>query len=360
MKKTVLYPEHVRLQAQIVPFADYLMPLQYSSIANEHDAVRNHVGIFDVSHMGEIMIQGPDSLALVNRLVTNLVNPGPLNKATYAIMCHEDGGAIDDLFVYPLDVEKYLLVVNASNIAKDEAWIRKQASGHRVDITNLSDDYGQIAVQGPASISVVSPLFKQAIAELKFMQYLIDEYEGRPVMVSRSGYTGEDGFELYADPDTIWKLWKHFVDSAKVTPCGLGCRDTLRFEGALSLYGHELSDTITPIEAGLKFACNFTKDFIGKSVLEKQWTEGAKRALVGIELLSRGIARADHEVAVEGKTIGHVTTGYLLPHHASGLALALIDKAYSQIGQAVDVVIRGQTIPARVRDNKFMEKKYKR
>jgi aminomethyltransferase len=360
MKKTVLYPEHVRLQAQIVPFADYLMPLQYSSITNEHDAVRQHVGIFDVSHMGEILIEGPDSLAFVNKLVTNLVNPGPLPKATYAIMCREDGGAIDDLFVYPLEADKYFLVVNASNIAKDEAWIRQQATGYHVKITNLSDSYGQIAVQGPESPSVVGPLFKEPVTDLKFMQYLTTAYKGRPVIVSRSGYTGEDGFELYSDPDTILKLWKHFVAEAGVTPCGLGCRDTLRFEGALSLYGHELSDTITPIEAGLKFACHFTKDFIGKPVLEKQWSDGAKRALVGIELLSRGIARAEHEVAVDGKTIGQVTTGYLLPHHTTGLALALIDKAYAQIGQAVEVIIRGQAVPARVRDTKFMEKKYKR
>ncbi len=359
MKKTVLYPEHIRLQAQLVPFADYLMPLQYVSIAHEHDAVRHHVGIFDVSHMGEIVIEGPDSLAFVNQLVTNLINPGPLNKATYAIMCREDGGAIDDLFVYPLEAEKYLLVVNASNIDKDEAWIRQHAAG-RVTISNRSDAYGQIAIQGPESQAVVAPLFQAAVTELTFMQYLLTEYHGRPVIVSRSGYTGEDGFEIYGDPDTIFALWRHFVDEAGVTPCGLGCRDTLRFEGALSLYGHELSDTITPIEAGLKFACNFTKDFIGKPVLERQWTEGATRALVGLELLSRGIARADHQVAVQGKPIGYVTTGYLLPHQATGLALALVDKAYSQIGQAVDVIIRGQNVPARIRDTKFMEKKYKR
>jgi aminomethyltransferase len=360
MNKTILYAEHERLKANIVPFGGFLMPLFYSSIATEHDAVRQNVGIFDVSHMGEILIKGPESLAFVNQLVTNLIPTGPTLKATYALMCNEFGHVIDDLFVYPLEADTYLLVVNAANVDKDEAFIRQAAAPFIVTIENASSEYGQIALQGPNAFKMMMALFGASIDDLKFMQYCYKTYDGHQILVSRSGYTGEDGFELYAEPNAILKLWRHFVDGSGVTPCGLGCRDTLRFEGALSLYGHEIDDTISPLEAGLKFAVNFNKEFTGKEVLLKEFNEGVKRKLVGLDIIGRGIARADYEVYADGAKIGKVTTGYLLPHHQTPLALALIDRKYCELGTMVQVSIRNQLIEARVRDTKFMDKKYKR
>lgn len=360
MKRTALYEEHERLNANIVPFGGFLMPLYYSSIAAEHDAVRNACGIFDVSHMGEILITGPESNEFVNHLVTNLVRVGPLDKAVYAIMCNEDGFAIDDLFVYPLESHRYLLVVNASNIQKDEQWIIAQASSFDVEVNNVSDAYGQIAIQGPRARELVTKRFGAFIDTMKFMNYRFFDDDLGTILISRSGYTGEDGFELYAKPEVIGKLWRYFIDDQKVTPCGLGARDTLRFEAALSLYGHEIDMTITPLEAGLKFAVNFDKQFIGKHRLEEQFNKGLSRRLVGLEISGRGIARGGYAVFAEDKKIGHVTTGYLLPNQERPLALALIQTPYATIGSEVAVLIRNQPVSAIVRDMKFMEKKYMR
>lgn len=360
MYKTSLYERHVRLGAQMVPFAGFLMPLQYASIASEHTAVRNSVGLFDVSHMGEILISGPESHQFVNHIVTNIIPEAPANKAVYGLLCNESGHVIDDLFVYPLEKDMYLLVVNASNVDKDEAWIIKQSCAYDVNVSNLSSKYGQLALQGPQAEQLVSNLWSEGFKELRFMQYKYAEYCGSSVLVSRSGYTGEDGYEFYSDPATIDALWDYFVNECRVTPCGLGCRDTLRFEGALSLYGHEIDDQTSPLEAGLKFAVKFEKDFIGKEALSKQLTDGIPRKLVGLDIVGRGIARADYEVWVNNLKIGRITTGYMLAGHPHPLALALIDTAYTQLGQEVDVMIRNVMVKAVVRDTIFMEKKYKR
>jgi aminomethyltransferase len=360
MNKTSLYDQHVRLGAQMVPFAGFLMPLQYTSITAEHQAVRRSVGLFDVSHMGEIFIKGPESHALVNQLVTNIVPLGRSEKAVYGLLCNEMGFVLDDLFVYPLAEDEYLLVVNASNLAKDEAWIRIQSHAYDVIIDNASDRYGQLALQGPDAEALMIDKFGSQYAQLRFMQYATADFEGAQVLISRSGYTGEDGYELYADPNTVAKLWDYFIQERHVTPCGLGCRDTLRFEGALSLYGHEIDENATPLEAGLKFAVKFEKEFIGKQALKTEFEAGPTRRLVGLEVIGRGIARADYEVYADHQKIGRVTTGYLLSGHQRPLALALIDTKYAQIGTNVDIMIRNIPVPAVVRDTIFMDKKYKR
>jgi len=360
MNKTGLYDQHVRLGAQMVPFAGYLMPLQYTSITQEHQAVRQAVGLFDVSHMGEIFIKGPESHALVNQLLTNIVPQGPSDKAIYGLLCNEMGFVIDDLFVYPLGKDEYLLIVNASNAIKDEAWIRIQSHAYDVTIDSASNRYGQLALQGPQAEAIIIEKFGSTFGQLRFMQYAFADFAGVKVLISRSGYTGEDGYELYADPNTISKLWDYFIQERQVTPCGLGCRDTLRFEGALSLYGHEIDENTTPLEAGLKFAVKFEKDFIGKAALQTEFEQGPSRRLVGLEITGRGIARADYEVFADNQKIGRVTTGYMLSGHERPLALALIDARYAEIGTTLDVIIRNNPVSAVVRDTKFMDKKYKR
>jgi len=360
MNKTSLYDEHVRLNATMVPFAGYLMPLQYSSINHEHLQVRTDVGVFDVSHMGEILVEGPDSFAFVNHVLTNKMPPGPNPKAIYTLMCDEAGFIIDDLIVYPLEAQRYFLVVNASNTAKDFDWLAKQAATFEVTVTDVSAAYGQIAIQGPRAEGVLSSIFGTEAAVLTFMQFKEMTYDGDRVLLSRSGYTGEDGFEAYATPSTIHKLWTLVIEKYRATPCGLGARDTLRFEAALSLYGHEIDDRTTPLEAGLKFAVSFDKDFIGKAVLAEQLEQGARRKLVGLDIVGRGIARADYEVCQDERRVGKVTTGYLLPNHAHPLALAMVETACAAVGTELAVMIRNQAVKAVVRDIRFMDKKYKK
>jgi len=360
MNKTSLYDEHVRLQATIVPFAGFLMPLQYTSIAHEHQQVRHDVGIFDVSHMGEIFVEGLESLEFVNFVLTNKIPRGPQSQAVYTLLCDEAGHIIDDLIVYPLEDRKYLFVVNASNTDKDFQWLLRQTASFEVTVNNLSASFGQIAIQGPRAHEVIAKMISPNAEQLKFMNFAFMDYQGKSILVSRSGYTGEDGYELYADPDTINGLWRKALDKYKVTPCGLGARDTLRFEAALSLYGHEIDDHTSPLEAGLKFAVAFDKEFIGREPLSKELENGIPRKIVGLEIIGRGIARADYEVFKNGTKIGKVTTGYLLPDHQVPLALAMISRPEAILGDEVEVQIRNQMVKAKIRDIKFMEKKYKR
>ncbi|VEU82608.1 glycine cleavage system aminomethyltransferase GcvT [Acholeplasma hippikon] len=354
LKKTILFENHQKLGANMVEFGGFSMPLYYTTIALEHQAVRNEVGMFDVSHMGEIVVKGPDALAFVNYVLSSKVEFS--NKMQYGILLNDKGGAVDDLMAYVFHPDHVLLVVNASNKDKDFKYLESFIDNFNVELFDETDACGEIALQGPKSFEVLSSIFRNLPQEsMKFDLY---SYEGHTVLISRSGYTGEDGFEIYADLETTIKLWDKLYKSG-VTPCGLGCRDTLRFEAAMPLYGHELAEDINPIEAGLTFALDLSKEnFIGKDALVK-YKENPKRKIVGIELLERNVARQGYEVYHNDTKIGVITTGYLSPTTQLPIALALIDINYAKIGTELNVLIRNKMIPAKVRDKKFYHKKNK-
>ncbi len=361
LKKTCLYDNHVALKAQMSPFGGFMMPIQYSSIIEEHNAVRQKVGIFDVSHMGEIFVSGIDAEKFVNHIFTNDATALPAGKILYGMMLYEDGGVVDDLLVYKMaDPQTWLLVVNASNIEKDEAWIRQQAEGFAVTVSNESADYGQIALQGPDAERTAKESLGLDLSDLTFYTFKESEWDGKPLIVSRTGYTGEDGFEFYMDTASIVKMWERFI-AAGVAPCGLGCRDTLRFESGLPLYGHELSAEISPIMAGLGMFVKLDKpEFIGREACAKQKAEGTAKKVVGIELADRAIPRGGYAVEVDGVQIGEVTTGYHTITTNRSVCLALIDSRYAALGTAVDVRIRKKVFAGTVCKKRFYDKKYKK
>ena len=363
LKKTCLYDSHVALGAKMSPFAGFIMPIQYTNITDEHNAVRHKVGMFDVSHMGEVFISGPDAEKYVNHIFTNDIRGFEPGKVLYGMMLHPTGGVVDDLLVYrEFEPDHFLLVVNAANIDKDYAWMLSQAEGYDVKIVNESEKWGQIAVQGPESEKIVTEVLglKQA-ADLSFYTYYESEWKGVRMVVSRTGYTGEDGFELYTDIEGTKEIWKILLD-AGVVPCGLGCRDTLRFEAGLPLYGDELSDDITPVEAGLGMFCKLDKEeFIGKDALVRQKAEGPKKKLVGIELQDKAIPRATYPVETEaGEQIGVVTTGYHSISLDKSICFALVDAAYAPLGTKVMIRIRKKVFPGIVIKKRFYQTNYKK
>ena len=363
LKKTCLYDSHVALGAKMSPFAGFIMPIQYSSITDEHNAVRHKVGMFDVSHMGEIFVSGPDAEKFVNYIFTNDICGYESGKVLYGMMLHPDGGVVDDLLVYrEFEPDHFLLVVNAANITKDYDWISAQAEGYDVRVVNESDSWGQIAVQGPDAERIVTEVLKlKEASALTFYTYLESEWDGHRMVVSRTGYTGEDGFELYTCEDGIREIWKILLD-AGVTPCGLGCRDTLRFEAGLPLYGDELSDTITPIEAGLGMFCKMDKDeFIGKDALALQKANGTERKLVGIELKDKAIPRATYPVeTADGTQIGVVTTGYHSISLDKSICFAMVKTEYSKLDTEVFIRIRKKVFPGIVIKKRFYQTNYKK
>lgn len=360
-KRTCLYDEHVRLKALISPFAGFDMPIQYTDIITEHNAVRSGCGVFDVSHMGEISVKGPQAEAFVNHIFTNDVRLSPAGKCFYGMMLYPTGGVVDDLLVYKKGDDDYFLVVNASNIEKDFNWILENATDFEVKIENLSEKYGELAIQGPDSEKVMEDVLGLCVADLAFYSFKEIEFKGESVIVSRTGYTGEDGFEIYASPSQTIDFWKQLLASGDVVPCGLGCRDTLRFEVGLPLYGDELTDTISPLEAGLAIFVKLDKEhFIGKDALVKQKEAGVARKIVGLELLERAIPRHGYEVLNENdEPIGAITTGYHSISTGKDIAMALIDATYSAIGTPVKVKVRKKVFPAVVTSKKFFKKSYK-
>ena len=361
LKKTCLHECHVQLGAKMSPFGGFDMPIQYSGIIDEHNAVRNDVGVFDVSHMGEIFVSGPDSLNYVNHIFTNDVTKLEEGKILYGMMLYPDGGTVDDLLVYKeYDSEAFLLVVNASNIDKDYAWLLEQTSGFDVVVENRSDEWGQVAVQGPQAEKAVCEIlgYPQAAA-LEFYTFCNVEVDGTRVIISRSGYTGEDGFEIYATPELTVKYWNQLL-AAGVKPCGLGCRDTLRFEVGLPLYGDELTDEITPLEAGLGMFAKLDKNFIGRDALAAQKAEGLKRKIVGIELKDKAIPRHGYEVEADGKVIGVVTTGYNSISTGKSVCMAMLDIEYTKLDTEVAVRIRKKVFPGVVTKKRFYDKNYKK
>jgi aminomethyltransferase len=356
-KKTCLYDKHVALGALISPFGGFEMPIQYTNIVDEHQAVRQACGVFDVSHMGEVLISGPDAERYVNHIFTNDVREMPVGKILYGMMCYGNGGVVDDLLVYKMDTDCFFLVINASNIAKDWVWIQEQAKGYEATLNHQSDYYGELAIQGPQAEAVMEEVLGLPCKELTFYTF---KTIGK-VIVSRTGYTGEDGFEVYADANYINECWDKLMASGRCKPCGLGCRDTLRFEVGLPLYGDELSQDITPIMAGLGIFVKLDKEeFIGKDALAKQKAEGAPKKLVGIELADKAIPRHGYAVLKDGQPIGEVTTGYHTISTDKSVCMALIDAAHAALGTEVEIQIRKKTFPGTVCKKKFYDKHYKK
>ena len=363
LKKTCLHDRHVELGAKMSPFAGFDMPIQYSGIIDEHKAVREHVGMFDVSHMGEVFVSGKDAERFVNHIFTNDVRGMADGKVLYGMMLYPDGGTVDDLLVYKeYAPEHYLLVINAANIDKDFAWMQEKAAGYDVVLENASEAWGQIAVQGPeAEKAVVEVLGFADAAGLGFYEFKDECVDGRRVILSRTGYTGEDGFEVYASPELTVKFWDRLL-AAGVKPCALGCRDTLRFEAGLPLYGDELSAEISPVMAGLGMFCKLDKEeFIGKEALLAQKAEGVKSRIIGIELSDNAVPRAGYPVeTAEGVQVGVVTTGYHSISLDKSICFALVDSAYAALGTELMIRIRKRTFPGAVVKKRFYQTKYKK
>lgn len=365
LKRTALYDEHVKMEGKIVDFAGWELPIQYEGLVPEHEAVRNACGIFDVSHMGEVTVEGKEAEAFVQNLVCNNVKTLVDNQIMYALMSYEHGGIVDDLLVYKYNTEKFLLVINASNVDKDFAWMQENSKEFDVTLVNISDDVSEVALQGPNAQALLQNLSGKDLSEIGFFFFDGElEIAGAKCIVSRTGYTGEDGFEIYTNHEDIVKVWNAIFEVGEkygLKACGLGCRDTLRFEAALPLYGNEINDNITVLEAGLSY---FTKldndDFIGKSVLVKQKEDGIPRKLVGFELIDKGVPRHEYPVLFEGEEIGFVTTGYKSPTLGKTIGLALIKSEYAGIGKEFDVQIRKNTAKAVQISKKFYQKNYKK
>lgn len=361
-KKTPLYEEHVKLGGKIVDYAGWLLPVQYEGLVPEHQAVRNAVGLFDVSHMGEITVKGKDALAFIDYLMTNDITTLVDNQIIYTFMCRPSGGVVDDLLVYRFGPENFYLVVNASNADKDYAWILEQKGKFDVELENISDTVGEIAIQGPLAQKVLQKLTKTDLNKITF--FTLDrkvDINGIECMVSRTGYTGEDGFEVYTTNDGIVKVWRDILEAGKedgIKPVALGCRDTLRFEASLPLYGHEMNEDINPLEAGFKYFVKLDKkgDFIGKEELNKQWAAGLTRKLAGFEMLERGIPREGYEIQKDGVVIGHVTTGYMSPTLNKSIGNALIKTEFTPLGTEVDIMIRNKPAKAVIISKKFLKK----
>lgn len=360
IKQTCLHDRHVALGALMSPFAGYDMPIQYKGITEEHNAVRQHVGVFDVSHMGEVRVTGPDACKFVNHIFVNDVTGAPDGQIYYGMMCYENGGTVDDLLVYKVNDEEYFLVINASNIDKDVAWILSHAEGYDVKIEDQSPYYGELAVQGPEAEAAIEKLLGIPVADLAFYNFKTLPVNGEEIIVSRTGYTGEDGFEIYGSHDFTRNIWDKLIEGG-VQPCGLGCRDTLRFEVGLPLYGDELEADITPLEASLSMFVKLDKpEFIGKEALAAQKAEGVKRRIVGLELEGNAIPRHGYPVEVNGEKVGEVTTGYRSISTGKSVAMAMINKPFDKLGTEVEVRIRKKTFPAKVVKKRFYEKNYKK
>lgn len=366
MNKTALFDEHVKLNGKVIDFAGWQLPVEYSGILPEHHAVRKAAGLFDVSHMGEVDVIGKDAAKFVQNLVTNDVSVMVNNQVIYGCMCYPDGGVVDDLLVYKRHDESFYLVINASNVDKDFAWMQENVGSFDVSLTNLSPEVSEVALQGPIAEEVLQSLTSYDLSTIKFFTFAENvDVNGVNCLISRTGYTGEDGFEVYAANADIAKVWVDILEAGKekgVLPCGLGCRDTLRFEAALPLYGNEISAEISPLEAGLGIfvKLDIEDDFIGKAALVAQKTNGLKRKTVGFELLDKGIPRHGYPVLVGGETVGVVTTGYMSPTLEKTIGLAIVDAAYADLGTEFEIGIRKNTAKAKVISKRFLTKNYKK
>lgn len=360
LKRTPLYDEHRLAGAKMIDFGGWEMPVQYAGVLDEHRNVRNNAGLFDVSHMGEIEVKGKDALDFVQYMVTNDVSKIQDNQILYTLMCTPDGGVIDDFLIYRIHEEHFILVVNAANTDKDFAWLQENSKFYEVRLENRSDEYSLLALQGPKAQKILQKLTSLDLNEIKPFSFKHWEVDGVLCMISRTGYTGEDGFEIYFSPEYAVQLWKKILEVGAeegVQPIGLGARDTLRFEAKLPLYGNELGPEITPLEAGLSFFVKLDKEkFIGKEALLKQKEEGIPRKLVGLEMIERGIARSHYPIQCEGKEIGFVTSGSFAPTLNKNIALGLIAAEYAEEGKTLDIMIRGKAVKAQISSSLFYKR----
>jgi aminomethyltransferase len=362
MKRTALYDAHVKLGAKIVDFAGYEMPIQYTSIREEHTYVREKCGLFDVSHMGEICVRGNEAEKFVDYIFTNDVYQMHDNQVLYGMMCYPSGGVVDDLLVYKFATDHYLLVVNASNVDKDFDWVVKNNT-FDCKVTNESDNFSEIALQGPYAQTLLQNFTAVNLDEITFFTSKVITINDCELLVSRTGYTGEDGFEIYGTHNDVTELWDLLLEKGgdNISPIGLGARDTLRFEVALPLYGNELSKDITPLEAGYGFAVKLDAGaFIGKDVLVKQKKEKTTRRICGLKLVDKGIIRHGYKVFHENIEVGEITTGYKSPSTGETVALAMVDRPYDKLGTKLFVEVRGKMKNVVVRTKKFYNKNYKK
>ncbi len=353
-KKTPLYERHKELGGKMVDYFGWALPVQYTGIIEEHRAVRERAGIFDVSHMGEIEIIGPDAFPAVQMLIANNAKKLEDGKVLYTPICYHDGGVVDDLLVYRYGEDNYLLVVNAANKDKDYQWIKENLSKYEVDIVDKSYEIGQLAIQGPEAENILQKVYNEDLSQIKFFRFSNTGSVGEYLCtVSRTGYTGEDGFEIYCKSQDTPGIFDLIMEAGKdfgLAPCGLGCRDTLRFEAGMPLYGHELSPEINPLEAGMKIFVDLEKDnFIGCESLQEVVEEGVKRKIIGIEMLDRGIPRQGYPIEVSGEEIGTITSGTFSPTLEKNLGIGLVNREYSEPDKTVDVrirkrLLRGKTV----------------
>ncbi len=353
MKHTALTKIHEALGAKMVPFAGYLMPVSYAGVNEEHQTVREGVGVFDVSHMGEFLIKGPNALALIQKVSSNDASKLTVGKAQYSCLPNETGGVVDDLIIYKVKEEVYLLVVNASNIDKDWAHISKYNEAIGATMDNISEKYSLLAIQGPKAIAAMQALTSVDLSAIKFYTFEVADFAGIDhVIISATGYTGSGGFEIYCKNEEVAQVWGKVLEAGAdfgIKPIGLAARDTLRLEMGYCLYGNDISDETSPLEAGLGWITKFTKDFVNSEALAKEKERGTSRKLIAFELDDRGIPRHDYDIVdSNGKKIGVVTSGTMSPSLGKGIGLGYVPKIFSDVGGKIYIQIRKKSIPATV------------
>jgi aminomethyltransferase len=349
---------------RMVDFGGWDMPVQYpAGTVEEHLRTRTHAGLFDVSHMGEIEVRGADAIPFVNSITSNDASKLIDGQAQYTALTTPAGTVVDDLLVYRFAADRLLLVVNAGTTEKDWEWIRSHKGGFNVDLRNVSSDYCQIAVQGPEALEILQKLTPLPLSEIKYYHFAESDVDGVPAIVSRTGYTGEDGFEVYAAPDKAEQLWQKILEVGKagseggILPCGLAARNTLRLEAGMALYGHEITEDTTLLEANLGWICKLNKgEFIGRAALAQQKETGVKRQLVGFEMTDRGIARDDQEVVINEQRVGRVTSGSPAPFLKKNIGMAYVPSEYANEGQPIEIDVRGRLIPARIVKTPFYKR----
>ncbi len=353
MKTTALTETHIALGAKMVPFAGYNMPVSYEGVNSEHETVRNGVGVFDVSHMGEFLIEGPQALELVQKVTSNDASKLIVGKAQYSCMPNETGGIVDDLIVYRVKEETYLLVVNASNIEKDWAHIAKYNTDIGAEMRNISDNYSLLAIQGPKAVEAMQALSSHDLSAIKFYNFVVGDFAGvEHVIISATGYTGSGGFEIYCKNAEVQQIWDKVFEAGErfgIKPIGLAARDTLRLEMGYCLYGNDIDDTTSPFEAGLGWITKFTKEFVNSKALEDEKKRTPERKLVGFELDEKGIPRNGYDIVdSQGKKIGQVTSGTMSPSLGKGIGLGYVPMVLANVGSKIHIQIRKNRIPATV------------
>lgn len=363
LKKTPLNRVHRELGGKMVDFGGWDMPVQYKAgTLAEHLRTREVCGLFDVSHMGEIYVEGEDAIEFVNRITTNDVTKLVDGQAHYSALTRENGTVVDDLLVYRFFHDKLLLVVNAGTTEKDWEWINAQTEDERITLTNASADYCQIAVQGPKALEIARKFTETNLEDIKYYHFTVGKFNEVDAIISRTGYTGEDGLEIYAAAEHAEKIWNDLLEAGNygaadgILPCGLAARNTLRLEAAMSLYGHEISDEITPLEANLGWICKLKTDFIGRDALQKQKDAGLRKKLVGFEMKDKGIARDNFDVYIEDEKVGYVTSGSHAPFLKKAIGLAFVPTEFANVGQEIKIDVRGKKLSAEIVPTPFYKR----